>query len=267
MINRYKNYGFEVPQIAPEEYTFGGGQFVGEILRPDGQWDDFLPIYEPQAEKYETSGCTVWGGQNQIETLHKYLFGVEPNYSERFNYILAEVTLSGKSPHVTYETFRNSGLINHELLSVPETYEEFITPKPMIRDFLNEGKKWLNQYEFKHDWVLTGTEDEEARIKILKEMLKYCPLGISVTAWYEQGGIYIDNSMPNTHWCVLYGYDEEKKLWKVFDSYDHSTKLLPFDHKISFAKRISLKKNPGRFDLIQKLVGFLYNLISLSTKK
>ena len=257
-----QNYGFKRPEITPDQHIFGSS-LDWKIQKEDGQWDEFLPLYEPQAENYETSGCTCWGTENALEILHKYLFKTEPNYSERFLYILAGITLEGGDPHTVAETIRHQGLINQELLSIPETYEEFCQPNPMEEKFLAEGKNWLDDYSFRHDWVLQGKETKENRIIAIKEALKYSPLGVSVSAWQEENGIYFDGGRPNNHWCCAFGWTD--KGWKIFDSYNHSIKIYSFDSEISFAKRYKLEKKtfyPEKetnwlIDLIKSLLTFL----------
>ena len=237
---KIRNYGFKNPVITPDQYVLGGNELPDIVLREDGQYNDYLPLYEPQAEKYESWGCTVWGSQNAIEILHKFLFNVEPNYSERYNYILAGINEGGGDPHISIETMRLQGLINQELLPIPDTYEEFKKPNPMEEKYLAEGRKFLTEYEIKHKWVLQGKETKEDRIKTLKENLKYSPIGVSVSAWTQSEDIYIDGGLPNNHWCVCYGWTD--KGWKIFDSYDHSKKIYSFDSEILFAKRVLLKK-------------------------
>ena len=79
----------------------------------------------------------------------------------------------------------------------------------------------------------------------IKECLRYSPLGVSVTAWVydDETETFIDNGIPNTHWCVLYGWND--KGWKIFDSYNQSKKILSYDHNIQMCKRYLLtsKKN------------------------
>lgn len=234
-----KQYGFKRPLITPDQHIFGA-DFGWNVQKQDGQYDDFLPLYEPQAEIYETFGCTGWGTENALEILHKLLFGIEPNYSERFIYILAGINLEGGDPHIVAETIRKQGLINQELLPITETYEKFCQPKPMEEKYLTEGKKWLDNYNFRHDWVLQGKETKENRMLEIKEALKFSPLGVSVSAWQEKDGVYFDGGLPNNHWCVCYGWTD--KGWKIFDSYDHSKKIYSFDAEISFAKRYKLEK-------------------------
>lgn len=241
MKNELKNYGFKAPVITPDQHILGSGTAY-EVLKEDRQWDNYLPLYEPQAENWESFGCTVWGSENATEILHKFLFGIEPNYSERYIYNLAGLTREsgGADPHYVLEVIRLSGLINQELLPMTPTYEEFIKPRPMEKKYVEEGLKFLGQYILRHDWILTGNESQEVRIARIKENLKYSPLGVSVTAWFEENGIYVDRGQPNTHWCVCYGWTD--KGWKIFDSYDHSTKIYSFDSVISFAKRFLIKK-------------------------
>jgi len=233
------NYGLKLEdiEVTKEDYKFGFN-LSRETLMPDGQWDEFLPVFEPQSSTYETYGCTVWGGQNQIETYMNRVFGFEPNYSERYNYILAKISPPGASPTDAYETFRKKGLINQEQLPYPNTYEEFLTPKPMDMKYIEEGEKWLQAYDFKHEWVRSN--DMHA---IVKHALRFSPIAISVSAWFEKDGVYVDMGTPNNHWCLAYGYEGDKI--KVFDSYDHSKKLLSPDHTIKYAKRILITKRTG----------------------
>jgi len=232
-------YGFreDLVVIEPEAWKLGGVEIKGEALNPSGDWSKFLPKYEAQAERYETQGCTVWGSQNQVETLHKFLFQLEPNYSELYNYIFAGVDpYQGANPQKAYESFRHDGLIDNDLYELPDDFNEFLK---MIKDeppkeLQVKGQQWLNEYEITHDWIISPTHET------LKDNLKYCPIGVSVTAWFEENGVYVDKGQSNTHWVVLYGFDGENPL--IFDSYDHSKKKLSPDHRIAYAKRMTLKK-------------------------
>jgi len=238
-----KNYGFDpnIIEILPEDWKFGA-RSDKTVLQPDGQWDEYLPEFEPQASIYETSGCTVWGGENQIETYLKRVFDIEPNYSERYNYILARVTLNGSSPQKPYESFRTQGLIEDAILPYSATYDEFITPSPMSKKYLNIGQKWADEWEYNHEWI-TSRDKSKIKGKII-EALQYSPIAVSVTAWFNEDGVYVDHGMPNTHWCLAYGYETRADgiYIKIFDSYDHSHKILHKDHHISHAKRISITK-------------------------
>lgn len=267
-MNEHHNYGFDPDKvkILPEHYIFGASLAL-DVLREDGQWEDVLPTYEPQTLKdgEDEDGCTVWGSQNQVETLIKALFGIEPNYSERYTYNLCGINPPGADPQLAYESIRTQGLIGQELLPVSDTLAEFMTPRPMSNTLLGEGKKWLGQYSFGHEWVVS----DNMKAAIITA-LKYSPIGLSVTAWFKNGDVYIDNGQPNCHWVLCYGYETRPDgvYLKVFDSYDQSKKILDKDHKIQFAKRILItklqatptvaeKKSPfARFtDCLQNLLG------------
>lgn len=233
-----KNYGFQKDKIAEEDYVFGASRLPQEILQPDGQWDEWLPEYEPQAENYETNGCTVWGTQNCIETLYARKNGIAPNFSERFTYILAGVRPPGSTPKKIADNIHRNGLIGQAKLPIPATFDEFITPDPLPPELLQEGRKWLEEHDLGYEFVWKGAMLNDQKIQMMKEALRYSPLGVSVTAWYENDGIYDDNGMPNNHWCECYGYTD--KGWKIFDSYDHSHKIYSFNSNIDMAMRYNL---------------------------
>lgn len=236
-----KNYGFVQPFIQPEEYVLGAvGALPKEMLQPDGQWDDYLPIYEPQAEQYETWGCTCWGTENQIEIYMKRKFDFEPNYDERFPYNGINITPPGANPQNVYEFIRDNGLLNNRPL--PATYEEFCLPRPPSIVEKNEAKQWLVKYELRHQWLFYPTANLAHKQAQLVDELKSSPIGISVVAWKERNGLYCKEiGEPDTHWCVVYGY-EIGAYWKVFDSYDHSMKRLEWDYDFGSAKKIFISK-------------------------
>lgn len=258
--NELRQFGFVPPtQISPDNYILGGlTKLPTEVINPTGKWFEYRPIYEPQfGEGWDTFGCTVWGTENAIEILLKKLTGIEYNFSERFIYILGEIRPPGADPHKITEVIRENGLIENDLLPMTASYEEFLTPDPMTSELLVEGQKW--PYELKHEWVWKGEQTREERMAKIREAIKYSPLGVSVTAWFEENGVYVDRGLPNSHWCVL--LEETDKGWLIFDSYDQATKVISFDHNIKFAKRYYLApKLPPRnwlVDLLKRLFSIL----------
>lgn len=226
-------------------YVFGQRKLSKTILQPTGQWDDFLPEYEPQfGDGWDTYSCTVWGTLNAIEILDRRLFDKCSNYSERFICNIVPVRPPGSDPYLIAEAIRKNGLIEQDLLPMTTSFEGFIIPTPVSDDFLSKGKEWLNDYEFCHEEVWSGNPAREAKEDLLIECLQYSPIGVSVTAWNLEKGVYVDYGEPNNHWCVLIGYQLSagKILWKVFDSYDQTVKVLSEEHHIERAKRYLLKK-------------------------
>ena len=204
----------------------------------DANWEPYLPKYESQSTRFETHGCTVWGSQNQVETLYKRIYGDEPNYSERFNYLLAGVVPGyGLDPHDAYESIRKDGLIDSRYMPMTNTLDEFVDKSDITGSLRAKGQNWLVKHDFRHEWLWVNKPDNWKQI--LKDALKTSPIGVSVSAWTERNGYYVSEK-PNNHWCLLYRIDDEG-MW-VFDSYDHSRKLLHPEHDIRRAKRIWVNK-------------------------
>ena len=236
-----KQYGFVPSVISSDQYVLGGGQLPKIVLKEDGNYDDYLPQYEPQFnENYDSSGCTVFGTQNAIETILKFLTGAEYNFSERYNYILAGIRPPGADPHYVAEIIRKYGVIEDYWLPFTSSFDEFLKPDPMTLDLLAKGQAF--PFEIFHEWVWTSPQTREQRMEKIKECLRYGLLCGSVTAWVydDETETFIDNGIPNTHWCVLYGWND--KGWKIFDSYNQSRKILSYDHNIQMAERYYLKK-------------------------
>jgi hypothetical protein len=250
-----RDYGFVRPDITQEHYVLGGSSLPEVVRVTDGDWSSYLPVYEPQYNSYfDTHGCTVWGGENQIEIYLKQLTENEYNFSERFIYILAKILPPGADPHVVYETIRQYGLIDNSLLPMVDTFKDFLKPNPMTAPFLKKAQEFLEDWVYKHEWlwgegrVLTPKQ----KIKIIKEQLKYSPIAVSVTAWFKNGEVFVDKGMRNTHWCVCFKVDDAGRP-HIFDSYDQSIKILSSSHNIEFAKKIYMERRTitkGRLTLL-----------------
>lgn len=238
-------YGFLPPEILETDYLFGGQtKLKAEVLRPDGQWDSYLPVSEYQLKNgIETSNCTVYGSLNAIETLYNRLYGVSNDYSERYIGVLAETTEEGNSVNKVAEVIRKKGLIPEAVLPFNDTiksWSAYYSPKPMTTEFLKLGENWLFFHGLGYEWVFNQyyLGDKKAR---LREALQISPLGISVSAWPEpKDGIYYKDGQEN-HWVCMYGY-EEGKYWKIYDSYDDTKKKLDWNYDFRWAMRYSLWK-------------------------
>ena len=261
-MNELKNYGLKIDDKDENAYVLGGGMLSKIILQPDGNWERYLPQYEPQFNaQYDSYGCTVWSIENVVETMLKKIEGIEYNFSERFIYILANIVPPGADPHYVMEVCRERGLIADALLPMTPSYEWFLTPKPMTENLLEEGLKF--KYEVKHEylWSWRDSPTKEERLAKIREALQYSPIAVSVTAWIEENGVYVDNGQPNTHLTMLYAIGE--KGYMIFDSYDSSIKVLSFDHNIQIAKRFHLEKSNKlqQVSLLQKIISKLKQLI------
>ena len=268
-----KNYGYIPDTIEEDQYIFGGQNIPDEILQPNGQWDKFLPKDEFQFNKtLDTQNCTNYGTENAIEIIAKRKFGGEYDYSERYLGVMSGTTEQGNSPHKVAETIRKeSGLIPESLLpfsSIIQSWSQYYSPKPMTEPYLSEGKKWLDNYTFLHEWVFT--DNNPNKIELIKEALKRSPLGISVYAWLYDNAkeCYVKpKGVQDNHWVCLYGY-EDGKYWLIFDQYDSTHKNLAWDFDFSCAKKYYLAKRmtnqeiSQQFSLIQVALNKLAALIS-----
>lgn len=226
------------------EYILGASNVPYVPYNESGSWEQWLPKYENQTTKlgHETSGCTVWASQNQVETLHKFLYNDEPNYSERFTYNLVPIKPRvGADPQNTHECIRNNGLINESDLPITDSIEEYLDATEITGSLLAKGQNWLLKHEYKHEWVWDKNKRPSNYIELLKDALQTSPIAVSVTAWRLKEGAYVSDSGGNNHYCLLYKFDAEGYPW-IYDSYDHSKKKLAKDHNIRRAKRIYLNK-------------------------
>lgn len=253
LFNQKKGHGFNVKsvKIDPEHHFLAGdGQAEArfgaqEVVRPDGQYDEFLPVKEIQRFYWgDTMHCTVYGTENCVQTLMKAKYGIQPpEYTERYLGVLANITQRGGSPHEVMEQWRKNGnLLYHELpFENVHSFEEFNSPKPMTNDLLTKGREWLQEWKFGHEWLQPGIVGGMAGA--IKEALKYSPVGVGVYAWVDNGdGIYYKPSWAvDNHWVMCYGY-VEGKYWKIFDHYDNVKKKVAWDYPWAFAKKITLVK-------------------------
>jgi len=233
-------YGFIRDEIKPEDYVFGSGQLAGEVLQLNGDWSDFLPPEELQnLNGVEPYACASFGTLNALEMLLRRVLGQVDNFSDRYlAYISGTKEKKGNSPHIVAETIRKAGDVRQldwDFTPDINTYEKFYeTPPSYLMAF---AERFLDEYDFKHDYVPINPE-------AMMSALRYSPLGFSVTAWTkDENGLYY-NIGANNHWVVCYGY-ENKKYWKIYDSYSNdgtNLKKVRWDSLPEVCKRYSVGK-------------------------
>lgn len=237
-----KNYGLLETLREVGEYIAGASTVPWVPFNESGDWEEYLPKYENQTTKlgHETSGCTVHGSQNQAETMLRFLYGGQPNFSERYTYNLVPINPDkGANPHVTHETIRKHGLIDERYLPMTDSIDEYLDRTAITKSLLAKGQYWLSLHDYKHEWL--WEKRPENWKELLKEALTTSPIAVSVTAWREVDGYYVSDNGGNNHYCLLYKIDDDGAMW-VFDSYDHSKKRLHPDHNIRRAKRIFINR-------------------------
>jgi len=242
-----KEYGFIEPIIEEDHYVLGGG-FVPKVnLKPELGWGSKNILKERQNLRFETWNCTGFDTLQCLERLEYVIIGKEVNYSDRWLGIVAGTGIGGNDPHKVAEAIRKHGLIPEQMLPWSEDLKnvnEYYSFKGADEDKCRaEGKRWLETHKFLHEWVFKGSHSLEERAKRMIEALDYSPLGISVTAWFKQGDVYVDNGARNTHWTSEIDYVKNIS-WEADDSYlegDSSTKHIAWEHNIRFCKRYYLE--------------------------
>lgn len=260
---RKQEYGFIAPKFSVDDYTFGDGKLVDEVLRPDGQWGDFLSAFEAQSQNgFDTMNCWNFSTQKAIKTIGIYKGYWDPNtdYSERYICVLGEGTPTGGMPNKACYAIYKYGLIPEASLPFSDhinSWWEWCLPNPMTQKYLDEGKKWLDQYDFGYDYVrttygkwvwrtikgfFTGNKMSASQQEIIKDALRYSPLGVSVCAWKTRNGLAYKNSWDrDNHWIQMYGY-VDGKYWLLYDNYNNMYIKAEWNYPFGFIMRFSLKK-------------------------
>lgn len=249
-------------------YILGDNKVPVIPYQQDADWRKCAVAFEKQSiPGFDTWNCTGFATTTQIEILEKRLYGIERNYSDRWLGIIAGTKVGyGNDPQVVYEAIRKYGLIPESLLPFSkdiQTPEEYFSFKGADKDACYAaGRKWLEQYDFKHEWLWNGKPPTNY-LSIIKDAQKTSPIAVSVQAWTEQNGEYVSNGDSNNHWTLGVFFDDGKEV--VFDTYMNdgtNYKTLAQNHVIRLAKRIWINRKTKSAlikhrNLLQKLVDML----------
>lgn len=258
---------FIYPEYNAEDYVLGAARSAPfEVINESGDWRPYLPEPETQKKRIESSGCTNYGSLNLLEILENYLYQEKNNYSERFQAVMSNQNRNGNDPHKVLESIRNDGVIDDALLPFTNemTWEEYMSPQPMVLSLKIKGQQWLNKYILKHEYIYRDTISIDEKKELLKQALKRSPVGVSVYAWLEQDGVYIKpEGARDTHWCVLVAIEDGTPI--IYDSYAPFLKKLSWEH-FDVAKGMYLAKNDGAVtpwpvDLLGRFFRFLSDII------
>lgn len=266
MENNKEYKGFLEPKSDPNDFIFGVANKLGIEPLTDGHWLAYLPTnYEEiQIKGFDTYGCTSFGTSNCLEVLFKRL-GQDKNFSDRFIGIVAGTYPPGNDPKTVAEAVRKNGLVKEESLPFSDsirTVDEYYSPKPVTKPLQEEGTNFLIQNQLGYEWV-------GSTASAIKDALKLSPLGISVTAWFqdEKGLYYFPAGMSPNHWTCLIDF-KEGEYWTVLDSYPPYIKNIAWNSNFKYILRYEIK--PGIKDDVAELtkkVSFLAWLIGLFVKK
>jgi hypothetical protein len=254
-MSKILNHGFVEPQITDDWTLELGGSGRFPLINTSGNWFQYLPKKEIQhKDGFDTNACYIYGSLNMMETLMKFHFGGDYNFSERWQAYLVKHKRNGGDPHRALESIRKKGVIGEGLLPFDvSSYEDYVNVKPTLKMGM-EANRFFYTYSIQHDWlILPNYTDKET--KLLKG-LQESPIGVSVRAWRKDGEFYVkDKGQPDTHWCLLFGMNPDMS-YNIYDTYDSTIKRLAPNYDFQYAKRmtISLKKQSWFGKLINKIV-------------
>jgi len=235
------------------DYIFGASPVKKEIRRPDGQWDDCLPVKELQRKRIETNACVSFSADNNLEIIHKYLYHHEPNYSDRFTAKMSGTNPnSGNSMSRVADSIRHSGMVSEEQWPYPDNlqskYDYYST---VTANIVEQGKEWLKQYEVNYEWIYNWTRFSQAqKTAKLIEALQYNPIQVSVNlgAGKDADGFYRTTNNRANHAVTLYGY-VLGEYWKIFDHYEGVYKKLAWNFNFNHAMQYTITKKPPLYEV------------------
>jgi len=225
-------YGFLPPIISPTDYFLGSGLLGSKEINPSADWKLSLPRFEFQSKGIETSACVTFTILSDIETLEKFQYGNEPNYSDRYIAKLSGTDPArGNDPKKVCEAIRKYGLVNEEDWPFVDDINEYYKEIPSA--LIEKGKKWLEKNEFGYEYVDTD------KIDIAR---KRSPVSAAVYAWaLNEKGEYIRLGSSN-HYTLNFNEDNISRI-VMFDTYENPIiKTLAKDHNVEFAQMYTLRR-------------------------
>lgn len=242
-----KNYGLILVPPSETDFIFGDNKLGDAPINPSGQWDGWLPDYEPQSRPgaFDSYGCVSFTTLSAIEIMERKLFGATSNWSDRYLAKMSETDkIRGNSPSVVAEILKSGGCVPEKDLPFDITIDSF----EKFYATINSSLKTL-AFAFKAEYAF-GYSHVPSNAKDIMRALTYSPVLFTVSAWFKDENNYYFRPQGETdgHAVTCYGY-EEGKYWKILDSYA--------DNEGTFLKKVrwdSLPMQTKRFTLSRQIV-------------
>jgi hypothetical protein len=225
------------PVVIGKDYVFGGhSKLSGEVINPSGDWLPHIPKFEHQAPSFETSACATFGTLNAFEILHKFIFGVELNLSDRFVAKGSNTDpAAGNSPNRVSEWFRKKWSVYEEdwpmdgVRNVEDYYAEIPSDLLIRATGLKGQNVW--GYEFVNPSLIN-----------LLSALRKGVVGMSVALIADENGLYYKPAgWRDSHWVTLLNIRPNGN-YTILDSYAPYIKEVRADFVSEYALRYTLNE-------------------------
>lgn len=198
------NYGI-IPQPQKSKNFIAGWitSLPQEPINPSGDWRPYLPAYETQNKGtgFDTMSCVSFAALNTLETLHKFRYQTEMNWSDRFTAKMSGTTVRGNWFTQVWDSIRKDGLVPEEDWPYEgDSWTEYHSIIP--EDIVTEGLRASGRYEIGYEFIAFTS------LPNLRAGLKRGPLEIAIGT--EQN--------PSYHAITLAHIDDDDNRW-VFDHY------------------------------------------------
>lgn len=253
-------HNFIYPEISHQDRWYGAN-IQGQVLRQDGNWRDYLPPTEDQnIRDIESSACYIEAQQHSLATLLEEQFGLkDQNFSARFNALLSDGTQHGGDPIKGAKSIKYDGMVDDAKMPFDNSitcWDDFHSWKGVNKDDLIVlGKQWTQFWTAEFVPIIEKEMPLATKYVVLKQWLKSCPCPISVTAWYQQGDVYIKpEGLNDNHLVEAYYVDDQNRIY-IRDTYAPYQKILAPNFNFDFAMAWTIKKNDNPKE------GWLWTLI------
>ena len=239
---------FIYPEINEIELHLGGaGQ--GDIIRPNGDWRDYVPRGEEQRRHgVESSACFVEAQQHTIATLQEEKYGIkDSNFSARYTLIHSDASPNGGSPLKAAVAIKEYGLIPDSMLPFSDdikSWEEFNSFKGGNENLCDvAGSLWRKRWKTYPDVVVTKNMTIETKYARMREALKSSPVAVSVFGWLQDNqGEYIKPKDENDNHLVELLYIDEQNCPYILDTYYPYLKRLGKFYDFDFGMKWTIEQ-------------------------
>lgn len=233
--SRERNKGIITHSPIGPDYIAGGVSGIpSTVLNDFGDWRPWLPTFERQSTRiFDSMACVSFSALNCLETIHKFRYGTEVNYSDRFLARASGTGRLGNTFRAVADTIRRDGLVDEGLYPWPAmaVWDTYYSDIPA--DVQAEAREFLDGYEVGYEFITYFNDD------ILRKELRKGPLQIS-----------IGSQVVEAHAVELLHVEPDGTKW-VFDHYGTGLTSLHPERRVFSAMRYHyIKKNETNSPMI-----------------